>query len=107
MLCSKLTTPPSSYPLSLHCALPIYDRGDLGALPYLDVLGQDGAEERPVGVPVAVAPKGGGVRAELGRDGAHFEDRKSTRLNSSHEAISYAVFCVNKKHEEYVTTRRC
>src|SRR5690625_6149608 len=26
------------------------------------------------------------------------EDRKSTRLNSSHVAISYAVFCVKKKH---------
>src|SRR5256885_10816149 len=26
-----------------------------------------------------------------------FEDRKSTRLNSSHLVISYAVFCLNKK----------
>src|SRR5699024_12216814 len=26
-----------------------------------------------------------------------FEDRKSTRLNSSHVSISYAVFCVKKK----------
>ena len=25
------------------------------------------------------------------------EDRKSTRLNSSHHAISYAVFCLKKK----------
>src|SRR5688500_19399028 len=30
------------------------------------------------------------------------EDRKSTRLNSSHLVISYAVFCLKKKH--YVTT---
>src|SRR5438094_7346046 len=30
-----------------------------------------------------------------------FEDRKSTRLNSSHRTISYAVFCLKKK-----TTRR-
>src|SRR5207253_3954682 len=28
---------------------------------------------------------------------AHPEDRKSTRLNSSHVAISYAVFCLKKK----------
>src|SRR5437870_9544981 len=28
-------------------------------------------------------------------------DRKSTRLNSSHVAISYAVFCLKKKREEY------
>src|SRR2546430_8598969 len=26
------------------------------------------------------------------------EDRKSTRLNSSHSQISYAVFCLKKKH---------
>src|SRR5439155_21229411 len=30
-------------------------------------------------------------------DGIPVEDRKSTRLNSSHVAISYAVFCVKKK----------
>src|SRR5260221_8610938 len=28
-------------------------------------------------------------------------DRKSTRLNSSHTVISYAVFCLKKKKEEY------
>src|SRR5437868_9874237 len=27
------------------------------------------------------------------------EDRKSTRLNSSHVSISYAVFCLKKKHK--------
>src|SRR5207253_10432663 len=30
---------------------------------------------------------------------AHLKDRKSTRLNSSHVAISYAVFCLKKKSE--------
>src|SRR5690625_6496961 len=29
------------------------------------------------------------------------QDRKSTRLNSSHVAISYAVFCLKKKKEEH------
>src|SRR4051794_20745317 len=29
--------------------------------------------------------------------GAYAEDRKSTRLNSSHPSISYAVFCLKKK----------
>src|SRR5690625_6507532 len=29
----------------------------------------------------------------------HFLDRKSTRLNSSHVAISYAVFCLKKKNK--------
>src|SRR5207244_12230288 len=33
------------------------------------------------------------------RPGARREDRKSTRLNSSHQIISYAVFCLKKKSE--------
>src|SRR5947208_10927034 len=31
------------------------------------------------------------------RDGHDHRDRKSTRLNSSHQIISYAVFCLKKK----------
>src|SRR3712207_8926351 len=31
-------------------------------------------------------------------------DRKSTRLNSSHANISYAVFCLKKKRKPYITT---
>src|SRR5438309_3488175 len=30
------------------------------------------------------------------------EDRKSTRLNSSHSSISYAVFCLKKKNAAYL-----
>src|SRR3712207_7142180 len=37
-----------------------------------------------------------GVRHQLGEDYA-LKDRKSTRLNSSHANISYAVFCLKKK----------
>src|SRR5256885_11222899 len=33
----------------------------------------------------------------------HSQDRKSTRLNSSHLVISYAVFCLKKKHKIYIT----
>src|SRR5438105_5874347 len=33
------------------------------------------------------------------------EDRKSTRLNSSHEWISYAVFCLKKKIKENKTQK--
>src|SRR5437879_10752551 len=29
-------------------------------------------------------------------------DRKSTRLNSSHRCISYAVFCLKKKKKDYI-----
>src|SRR5690242_20982216 len=31
----------------------------------------------------------------------HARDRKSTRLNSSHMSISYAVFCLKKKKKKY------
>src|SRR5690349_24239122 len=32
-------------------------------------------------------------------EGVHNQDRKSTRLNSSHVEISYAVFCLKKKNK--------
>src|SRR3989442_12075289 len=38
-----------------------------------------------------------GARSELLRVGQEIGDRKSTRLNSSHVRISYAVFCLKKK----------
>src|SRR6476660_7259098 len=34
-------------------------------------------------------------------------DRKSTRLNSSHQIISYAVFCLKKKKNKYSRTVLC
>src|SRR5437773_7920757 len=36
----------------------------------------------------------------------HFEDRKSTRLNSSHITISYAVFCLKKKKKKITCCHR-
>src|SRR5690625_6879565 len=38
------------------------------------------------------------VKDEPVRSYSSMEDRKSTRLNSSHVAISYAVFCLKKKN---------
>src|SRR5690625_6303965 len=38
-----------------------------------------------------------------GRSPAAHQDRKSTRLNSSHVAISYAVFCLKKKKKQHST----
>src|SRR3712207_8758034 len=38
-----------------------------------------------------------GITGCEGREPAHRVDRKSTRLNSSHANISYAVFCLKKK----------
>src|SRR2546426_7465959 len=41
-----------------------------------------------------------------GRTCASSRDRKSTRLNSSHLVISYAVFCLKKKKKQYTTQTR-
>src|SRR5205085_6758054 len=38
-----------------------------------------------------------------GRSPQEVEDRKSTRLNSSHSQISYAVFCLKKKNQTILT----
>src|SRR5256885_11763226 len=48
--------------------------------------------------PSPCGPTGGPFRPEgSGTDGERKRDRKSTRLNSSHLVISYAVFCLKKK----------
>src|SRR5947209_16180160 len=39
-------------------------------------------------------------------NGVEVEDRKSTRLNSSHANISYAVFCLKKKNKNSHTPHR-
>src|SRR5689334_25427993 len=47
---------------------------------------------------VVEADHGAGVLGARGRSARRArEDRKSTRLNSSHSSISYAVFCLKKK----------
>src|SRR5207249_6037797 len=38
-------------------------------------------------------------------DNCHGEDRKSTRLNSSHVSISYAVFCLKKQNRNRLQPR--
>src|SRR2546430_7211061 len=70
------------YTLSLHDALPISRRA----------VGRGEGQARrqraePVGRPAAA-------------------DRKSTRLNSSHSQISYAVFCLKKKKNDLICRQR-
>src|SRR4051812_49445463 len=49
----------------------------------------------------AGAPCDHALRTDWGHDrSAAHEDRKSTRLNSSHMSISYAVFCLKKKKKK-------
>src|SRR5688500_19206748 len=80
--------PPAThiYTLSLHDALPI---SAAGARTARHRRHHGGRQQRPHrGCPVDVA---------AGRRQLRQRDRKSTRLNSSHLVISYAVFCLKKK----------
>src|SRR3712207_7473939 len=54
-------------------------------------------EARVVEVHVAEAVPTGAEVDDAGRCAGEQQDRKSTRLNSSHANISYAVFCLKKK----------
>src|SRR3712207_7417234 len=88
------------YTLSLHDALPI-------SSPRPRVRARGAAPRRVGGARVralqAPAPPGhGGLR----RRRQLRADRKSTRLNSSHANISYAVFCLKKKNHSACTDRR-
>src|SRR5437764_4752472 len=56
-------------------------------------LGFDAKQARPYALTGSVEVPGFDVGAFLRKA----EDRKSTRLNSSHRCISYAVFCLKKK----------
>src|SRR5256885_5614811 len=51
-----------------------------------------------------VLDKGLAVAGDIKVSLAEVEDRKSTRLNSSHLVISYAVFCLKKKKRHTITT---
>src|SRR6266480_6959212 len=47
----------------------------------------------------------GAVRPHPAAHRPGVQDRKSTRLNSSHMSISYAVFCLKKKKKKQITFR--
>src|SRR3712207_8444970 len=85
------------YTLSLHDALPISAYRDRHARRHRRQGGGSEAEaprhhRRRRG---CILARG---RARLVRAAAALRDRKSTRLNSSHANISYAVFCLKKKN---------
>src|SRR5258708_27241128 len=75
------------YTLSLHDALPI----------------SVGAARKTAQIEPAAEGRRGAAARE-GQRGAR--DRKSTRLNSSHQIISYAVFCLKKK-KKYPHASHC
>src|SRR3712207_7162703 len=71
--------------------------------PYTTLFRSRGRAERAmVAEPAEQALDELAVPARLGLRGAA-EDRKSTRLNSSHANISYAVFCLKKKKSTTTT----
>src|SRR5688572_33442805 len=74
------------YTLSLHDALPILGAPRRSAPRALG--GGRGRRTAAGGAAARARPLAGGVAEP---------DRKSTRLNSSHSQISYAVFCLKKK----------
>src|SRR2546426_3589070 len=75
------------YTLSLHDALPISDQ-PVWALGHQFGLGERLQRDR------------GREHCARRAGGPNRQDRKSTRLNSSHLVISYAVFCLKKKKKK-------
>src|SRR5690348_17484611 len=71
---------------------------------FVNVVGGVRADEPGADLAIALAVASAAKRIPLtsGSDG----DRKSTRLNSSHPSISYAVFCLKKKKKKKNSTRR-
>src|SRR4051794_41478353 len=78
------------YTLSLHDALPISERRR-----------QHHRRVRRCRQPGQLVHRADGEAIETER-----QDRKSTRLNSSHPSISYAVFCLKKKKKSTKTHHR-
>src|SRR2546430_17123349 len=74
------------YTLSLHDALPIF---------------RFRREMRQPGQPAMRFLAGRALSAQV----LSQQDRKSTRLNSSHSQISYAVFCLKKKKPYFILDR--
>src|SRR5207245_11491055 len=77
------------YSLSLHDALPIWSRLPLPYPAYVDGAARCSEQSRRKA-----------VTQSHGATAAHRQDRKSTRLNSSHGSSSYAVFCLKKKSRD-------
>src|SRR3712207_8762055 len=87
------------YTLSLHDALPISDLESVRCHLQQSWCRQD-VDVRPLQPPGQVAQVLSGRLAGGGHDDSvcpDLEIGKSTRLNSSHANISYAVFCLKKK----------
>src|SRR2546427_6750157 len=74
------------------CSLSVADRSITG------LIGPNGSGKTTVFNLVT-----GFIPRDRGEAGHQVEDRKSTRLNSSHSQISYAVFCLKKKKTKKIS----
>src|SRR5690606_40258747 len=107
LLSSTDQSPPEIYTLSLHDALPIYNRdspigGCEGKIKLCRARYSllHSRQSGRVDDEDWLRKVDGSARAVEHRE---VEDRKSTRLNSSHVKISYAVFCLKKKKQKLQT----
>src|SRR5689334_24756069 len=87
------TTTTKIYTLSLHDALPISVTVSSG--------GDSGWARASTGTAESSDARAAMEREARVGNVAIRRDRKSTRLNSSHSSISYAVFCLKKKKYKY------
>src|SRR5690606_40776975 len=94
------------YTLSLHDALPILSQ--LHRSPGIDFVSEVEAGEKRVYSCRVIPERGSWIELNTTKkdsitvriDQSGKLDRKSTRLNSSHVKISYAVFCLKKKKKK-------
>src|SRR5947208_5270163 len=103
----NVTSPTEIYTLSLHDALPIFDDAETPL--NLTLKGEALFQECPSLLEILpTVIQAEALIHEAARDARSVvqvakprqrfsPDRKSTRLNSSHQIISYAVFCLKKK----------
>src|SRR2546430_10090707 len=89
------------YTLSLHDALPIFSPDRVGAVQHekRDLRLRGPFEQVTARRDVGVEARSDVLNVE--HQGIQV-DRKSTRLNSSHSQISYAVFCLKKKKNRHI-----
>src|SRR5688500_19976487 len=97
----------ATYTLSLHDALPILSGSSRTMTPLL------GARHRNQSICIQACkpPPTNAISLEFGpsltiKESSSPIDRKSTRLNSSHLVISYAVFCLKQKKESGEAQRK-
>src|SRR5207248_10751507 len=99
-------SPPDIYTLSLHDALPICRSAQIFIV--VPVIGIDRLHSANLGFcmsfPHFIRSRCRAKKPCSKERHSASQDRKSTRLNSSHRTISYAVFCLKKKKKKNYRT---